>query len=86
VEQGSQAVCGLAARAGMHVLVDGQRERGAGVPSRSETTSTGAPSASGSVACVWRRSCSRITGNWSSPSAFRARLTWVVKRRENAPS
>jgi hypothetical protein len=36
----------------VHVLVDGQRDGGAGVAEALETTFTGTPSASSRVACV----------------------------------
>jgi hypothetical protein len=34
------------------------------------------------VAWGWRRSCSRVIGSCSSPSALRAWTTWPAKRRE----
>ena len=42
---------------------------------RSLTTLTAMPAARSSVACVWRGSCSRISGGAVSPSALRQRST-----------
>jgi hypothetical protein len=50
VEQRGEAVGCLPAHAGMHVLVDGEGDGGAGVAQPSETTLTGSPAASSSVA------------------------------------